>query len=707
MPGRNVVPRLINDRYEVGETVGRGGMATVHLGRDLRLDRRVAIKVLRPELARDDTFHERFKREAQSVAALNHHSIVSVYDTGEILAETDEGVDRPYIVMEYVPGRTLRELIHEDAVTPRDAVDITLGILDALEYSHRAGIVHRDIKPANVIVTPERQIKVMDFGIARAVEDTAPALTQAQAVLGTAQYLSPEQARGESVDARSDLYSAGCVLFEMLTGRAPFVGASSVDIAAQHVRDRPPAPSELDPRLGSRVDAFVAKALAKDRSVRFQDAGQMRRALRELRPAVPDDLDATQSLHTVPEQDEDTKTLPPVPVPVPAPLGTGEPTAEGTAVPPAARTGDGGSAPARRRRRRSLRGALLGLLVLAALGVLGFVALQWFQDQRGGPAFTAVPYVAGMDASVAETVLRNADLVPQREEVFDDVVPEGDVVGTDPVADTRLEEGATVVIDVSRGPSEVEVPEELVGRSEADVREALEAAGLEAGDTRTANSSWAPRGMVVGTVPAGGTTVPIGSEVELVLSTGRVTVPQLVGLSQEEATAALDADAVRLPYEIATAPRSGVPAGQVVDQSVDAGQSAPQGTTVRLTVAVAPEPPRPPAPTSAPTSPPSPDPTEEEQDAPDDAPGDGAEEDSGEETQEDGGPEDGGSEDGEPEDDRDAEPATDSDAAALGADRQDALAGRAEVGRASPASGRTEAERAVERTESAGSGRGQ
>ncbi|MFC6258148.1 protein kinase, partial [Kocuria oceani] len=315
MPARNVVPPLINDRYEVGETIGRGGMATVHVGRDLRLGRRVAIKVLRPELARDATFHERFKREAQSVAALNHHSIVSVYDTGEILARTDEGVDRPFIVMEYVPGRTLRELIHEDAVTPRDAVDITLGILDALEYSHRAGIVHRDIKPANVIVTPERQVKVMDFGIARAVEDTSPALTQAQAVLGTAQYLSPEQARGESVDARSDLYSAACVLFEMLTGRAPFVGESSVDIAAQHVRDRPPAPSELDPRIGHRVDEFMARALDKDREARFQDAGQMRRALRELRPAVPEDLEATQSLRAVPGRDEDTKTLPPVPAP--------------------------------------------------------------------------------------------------------------------------------------------------------------------------------------------------------------------------------------------------------------------------------------------------------------------------------------------------------------------------------------------------------
>ena len=617
MPGRNPVPSLINDRYEVGETIGRGGMATVHLGRDLRLGRRVAIKVLRPELARDGTFHERFKREAQSVAALNHHSIVSVYDTGEILATTDEGVDRPFIVMEYVPGRTLRELIHENAVTPQEAVDITLGILDALEYSHRAGIVHRDIKPANVIVTPERQIKVMDFGIARAVEDTSPALTQAQAVLGTAQYLSPEQARGESVDARSDLYSAACVLFEMLTGRAPFVGGSSVDIAAQHVRDHPPAPSELDPRLGGRVDDFLAKALAKDRSARFQDAGQMRRALRELRPAVPGDLDATQPLHAVRQRDEDTKTLPPVPVPVPAGAAA-PPTAAGTAVAAAPVPADdpgSGSTPARDRRRRPLRAALIGLLALAVLAVLGVVALQWVQDQRGGPALVAVPYVAGMDAAVAETALRNAELVPQREEVFDDEVPEGDAVGTDPTADTQVEEGSAVVLAVSRGPAEVEVPDDLAGRSEEDVRDALEAAGLEAGATRTANSPWVPQGMLVATDPAGGTTVPSGSEVQLVLSTGRVTVPQLVGLSRQEAVAALGADAVRLSSEVVTTPRAGVPAGQVVDQSVDAGQSAPQGSTITLTVAVAPEPEPAPEPSPSPTPSPSPEATEDEEEA--------------------------------------------------------------------------------------------
>ncbi|ALU39271.1 serine/threonine protein kinase [Kocuria flava] len=610
MPGRSTVPRLINDRYEVGEAIGRGGMATVHVGRDLRLGRRVAIKVLRPELAQDDSFHERFKREAQSVAALNHHSIVSVYDTGEIAASTEEGVDRPYIVMEYVPGRTLRELVHQDAVSPREAVDLVLGILDALEYSHRAGIVHRDIKPANVIVTPEGQVKVMDFGIARAVEDTAPALTQAQAVLGTAQYLSPEQARGASVDARSDLYSAACVLFELLTGRAPFVGETSVDVAAQHVRDTAPVPSQVDPRLGPRVDAFMARALAKDPAERFQDAGQMRRALRELRAAVPSDLEQTQPVAAVPVRDEDTKTLPPVPVPAATAAGTAATGGPGPVPPGPPGTGSG----AVRRRRGGLRAALFTLLVLAVLAVAGVLALQWVQAGREGPALAVVPQVAGMDAAVAETAVRDAGLVPERDEVHSDAVSEGDVVATDPAADTQVEQGSTVVLEVSLGPAEVEVPGDLAGRSEEEVREALEAAGLDPGPTRTVNSAWVPRGAVVTTDPAGGTRVPSGSEVELVLSTGRVTVPDVVGMPRDEAVAALSADGVGLGAEVVVAERSDVPAGQVVEQSVAGGGSAPQGATITLTVAVAPPPEPSPEPTPEPTEEetPEPSPTAEE-----------------------------------------------------------------------------------------------
>ncbi len=322
--GTSGLPDLINDRYEVGEVIGRGGMATVHVGQDVRLGRRVAIKILRPELAADETFHERFQREAHAVASLNHHSIVAIYDTGEIRPQGPDGVLRPYIVMEYVPGRTLRELMHGPGVTPEQAIEYMLGIMDALSFSHRAGIVHRDIKPANVKVTPDGSVKVMDFGIARAVEDTQAALTQSQAVLGTAQYLSPEQARGAAVDPRSDLYSAACVLFEMLTGRAPFVGESSVAIAAQHVRDAPPAPSALNPQLPPAVDRFMERALAKDPRDRFADAGQMRRALRELGGQLPGNLGATQPIDVTHTVDSHTKTLPAV--------GAGAPAAAVTAA---------------------------------------------------------------------------------------------------------------------------------------------------------------------------------------------------------------------------------------------------------------------------------------------------------------------------------------------------------------------------------------
>ena len=268
------IPELINNRYEVKETIGRGGMATVYKASDRRLGRDVAIKVLKPDLARDDSFQERFQREAQAVAGLNHHTITSVYDTGEIPPDVPSDVACPYIVMEYVPGQTLRQLIREDRLSTEDAVNAMEGILDALAYSHRSGIVHRDIKPANVIITPDDRVKVMDFGIARAVEDTQAALTQTQAVLGTAQYLSPEQARGENVDARSDLYSAACVFFEMLTGRAPFVGEASVDIAAQHVRDAPPQPSRHVHAPGA------GQAARLPLPVRRGDAPRRRRAAR-------------------------------------------------------------------------------------------------------------------------------------------------------------------------------------------------------------------------------------------------------------------------------------------------------------------------------------------------------------------------------------------------------------------------------------------
>jgi len=257
-------PRLLGDRYELEGVVGRGGMAEVYRARDIRLDRVVAIKTLRADLARDQTFQARFRREAQSAASLNNPSIVAVYDTGEDLST---GMPVPYIVMEYVDGRTVRDLLIEGhRLLPERALEIISGVLRALEYSHQAGIVHRDIKPGNVMVTRTGDVKVMDFGIARAMSDAQATMTQTAQVIGTAQYLSPEQARGERVDSRSDLYSTGCLMYELLTGRPPFTGDSPVAIAYQHVRENPIPPW---------ADAIVLKAMAKSPNERYQTAAEM------------------------------------------------------------------------------------------------------------------------------------------------------------------------------------------------------------------------------------------------------------------------------------------------------------------------------------------------------------------------------------------------------------------------------------------------
>lgn len=273
------IPQMLGGRYEVGELIGRGGMAEVHLGRDRRLSRSVAIKVLRSDLATDPTFLVRFRREAQSAAALNHPAIVAVYDTGEeeTLSPNGNAYALPYIVMEYVSGRTVSKLVGGgDALPINEAVQIVVGVLSALEYSHREGIIHRDIKPGNIMLTPEGKVKVMDFGIARAIADSSATMTSTNSVVGTAQYLSPEQARGEVVDARSDLYSTGCVLYELLTGKPPFQGDSAVAVAYQHVSEPPKPASSIATDIPDVLDRVVMKSLAKKREDRYQSAASMR-----------------------------------------------------------------------------------------------------------------------------------------------------------------------------------------------------------------------------------------------------------------------------------------------------------------------------------------------------------------------------------------------------------------------------------------------
>src|SRR6202051_700987 len=311
-------PRLLGDRYELEGVVGRGGMAEVYRARDLRLDRIVAIKTLRADLARDQIFQARFRREAQSAASLNHPSIVAVYDTGE---DMSSGLPVPYIVMECVDGRTVRDLLIEGhRLLPERTLEIISGVLRALEYSHQAGIVHRDIKPGNVMVTRNGDVKVMDFGIARAMSDSQATMTQTAQVIGTAQYLSPEQARGERVDARSDLYSTGCLMYEVLTGRPPFSGDSAVAIAYQHVRENPIPPSRVDPDVPAWADAIVLKAMAKAPADRYQSAAEMRAGLQLSASGMPvsapptrlDNYPRTQRIGTGAMMAAGTAQIPPV-----------------------------------------------------------------------------------------------------------------------------------------------------------------------------------------------------------------------------------------------------------------------------------------------------------------------------------------------------------------------------------------------------------
>ena len=382
-------PPLIGGRYELGELLGRGGMAEVRKGTDSRLGRVVAIKRLRTDLASDSTFQARFRREAQSAASLNHPAIVSVYDTGEELATDGSGVAQPYIVMEFVAGRTLRDILREGRkILPERALEITSGVLSALDYSHRAGIIHRDIKPGNVMLTPSGDVKVMDFGIARAMSDSNT-MTQTAAVVGTAQYLSPEQARGETVDSRSDVYSAGCLLYELLTGRPPFVGDSPVAVAYQHVREQAAPPSAHDEDLPPAVDAIVMKALAKRLEDRYQSAAAMRSDIERYLAGRP-----VQAPAPVLEPDPDYQTRATVVAPLPT---------DSTAVRPP------GPPPADERRApRTGLLILLGLLVLAL--IVGTVLAFGSDLFESAPEQEQVPNLIGLTEDEARIAIGGAGL---------------------------------------------------------------------------------------------------------------------------------------------------------------------------------------------------------------------------------------------------------------------------------------------------------
>ncbi|MBG6183607.1 serine/threonine-protein kinase [Arthrobacter sp. CAN_A214] len=611
--------RILNGRYEVRELIGRGGMADVHLGRDLRLGRAVAIKILRKDLARDPLFQSRFRREAQAVAGLNCPTIVAVYDTGEeeVPDRPEHEVKVPFIVMEFVAGCTLRDIVRAGNLPQEDALEHLSGVLSALEYSHRAGIVHRDIKPANVMITPDGHVKVMDFGIARAMADSAATMTQTQAVIGTAQYLSPEQARGETVDARSDLYSAGCLLYELLTGRPPFTGDSPVSVAYQHVREKPRAASSVNPAVSPALDSVLTRALAKDRQERFQDAASFRTALEAAGRGVllaPDAGERTQAMTILQpavraapaaiSRNTDTHTRSMTAVPR-AGTSFGAHTAEQEQR-IAPREDDG-----ERRRRRSARAAWLTVFIAAVILVLatGFFFLNSLNPAPEASPLVEVPVVERLTEAQATDELSRAGLVPIFTERHNSDVEQGLVVSSDPDAGRRVDPDSRVTMVLSLGPANVEVPASIRGLTESSARTSLEDAGLRVGRVTEATSATVTAGRVVSSSPEAGQSVPAGGAVDLVLSNGRVTVPLLVDLPQAAATALLNDPDVMLPYRVDIVENSVVEPGIVTNQSAAARSEVPQGTEIVIQVAAPatePVPPRSPTTTPTPTPTPSP-----------------------------------------------------------------------------------------------------
>jgi eukaryotic-like serine/threonine-protein kinase len=573
---------VIGGRYELEDLLGRGGMAEVRRAVDTRLGRPVAVKRLRADLATDPTFQARFRREAQSAAGLNHPNIVAVYDTGE---ETDPqtGVSIPYIVMELVEGPTLRDILRDGRkILPERALELTSGVLDALSYSHRAGIIHRDIKPANVMLTQNGTVKVMDFGIARAVADTSATMTQTAAVIGTAQYLSPEQARGETVDARSDIYSAGCLLYELLVGRPPFVGESPVSVAYQHVREMPVPPSQLDPVITPDIDAVTLKALAKDPADRYQSA-------REMKADITRVLAGQQATAVVPQ--------------------VADPTLAATQVVPEAAEAYPPD-PDEDEERKPRVGLAIGITaaIILVLGVGAFALYQILTPDTPTVRMVAVPDVRTYTEAQATEQLEARELrVEVKKENGKNDDTKGTITAQNPVAETQVEVGSLVTLTLNVGPETGKIPGDLIGKDKDDVKKTLDEAGftnveLKAADREDPDTK---QDEVISVAPKEGSTAAKGSKVTVTYATGKSPVPDFVGLTETRAkSTAEDAgfDKIDFDYE----QNGEQPAGTVINQDPQAEQVVSRDTTLRLIVAEAPPEPTPtPTPTPAPPPPPT------------------------------------------------------------------------------------------------------
>jgi beta-lactam-binding protein with PASTA domain len=581
-------PVLLGGRYELGEWLGRGGMAEVRRAIDTRLGRRVAVKQLRADLATDPTFRKRFQREAQSAASLNHSTIVSVYDTGEEL-DPITGISIPYIVMELVQGRTLRDVLSESGrLPPERALELMQGVLDALAYSHQAGIIHRDIKPTNVMVTPTGGIKVMDFGIARAIDDSSAGLTRTAGVIGTAQYLSPEQARGEIVDGRSDIYSAGCLLYELLVGRPPFVGDSQVSLAYQHVREAPVPPSQRNPEITPDVEAITLKALAKDPADRYQSAAEMKADISRVLAGEPATAvlpeAATTAMAAAPTvgltaSEMPTRALPPPSI-VPAPADM-----PGEKEPEESRTG---------------RAILITALIIAVLGGVAYAVYRITDTQTPPPQIVEVPNVLTYSEQKAREQLTAQKLDVELETTNGDADTKGTITAQNPAGGTRVEEGSTVTITLNEGPKTARVPDDLVGKDVDEVQQALNDAGFTNVDTVAANTDDADAkpGEVLSVAPRSGSTVPVDNKIRVTYATGKSEVPNFSGLTKARAISR--AQAAGFPEPTFTEQESTQPANTVIAQNPRAGTEVDRDTVIKLTLAKAAPPPT----TAPPTTPP-------------------------------------------------------------------------------------------------------
>ena len=592
-------PTLVGGRYQLAELLGRGGMAEVRKGVDQRLGRSVAVKRLRTDLASDATFQARFRREAQASASLNHPLIVAVYDTGEEMSTDGSDVAQPYIVMEYVAGRTLRDIIREGRkILPERALEITSGVLAALDYSHRAGIIHRDIKPGNVMLTPSGDVKVMDFGIARAVSDASSSMTQTAAVVGTAQYLSPEQARGETVDSRSDVYSTGCLLYELLTGRPPFVGDSPVAVAYQHVREPAQPPSNFDTEIPPEMDAIVMKALAKRVEDRYQSAAAMRSDIERYLTGRPVQAPAVPtSLTTVlpsPSYDDDR---------------------EGTTLAPAIIAAGRADDEDREPSRAGLY-FVLGFLLVALIAGAAYLLPMAFEQPVDE---VQVPDLIGLSEERARNTIADAGLsVGDVSYEASDDASRDRVIEQDPNRDAFVEDGAPVDFVVSSGKPMVSVPS-VVGQQREAARAALEAVGLSV--TPQERESDEPAGQVLETTPPSGQNVPEGTTVTMIYSDGPEQVPDVVGMTQQGAERALRAAGFEVFVTRTSA--TSEPRGTVIRQNPAAGATEPEGSSITIEVSTFEEPeptPTEESPSETPSSSPSPSPTPTEPPEPTDGP---------------------------------------------------------------------------------------